>query len=196
AASQAEGLHDFGDGAFLEPLSRLLDSIHGEARLHPVGRLITKGRIVAALRTRLRAEALIARHPEILSMPIEAPIVIAGLQRTGTTMLHRLLAQDPGLRALASWEALEPVAALDARNPDGARVRNARIAEQGLRYMAPEFFAIHPTEALAPEEEVMLLDLSFLSTVPEATLHVPSFARWLEEQDQRPAYEYLRRMLQ
>src|SRR5690606_7927756 len=94
------------------------------------------------------------------------------------------------------WEALEPVAAIDARNPDGARVRNARIAEQGLRYMAPEFFAIHPTEALAPEEEVMLLDLSFLSTVPEATLHVPSFARWLEEQDQRPAYEYLRRMLQ
>ncbi|MBC7174568.1 MAG: sulfotransferase, partial [Polyangiaceae bacterium] len=124
--------------------------------------------------------------------------VIAGLQRTGTTMLHRLLSEDPGLRALYSWEALSPVPADRAPRDSSreARILAARLAENGLRYMAPEFFAIHPAEALAPEEEVILLDFSFLSTVPEATLNVPTYSRWLETQDQTPAYEYLRRMLQ
>ncbi len=197
-ASRATKLTDFGDPRFVEPLEVLLESIHREAKLHAVGRLITKGRLVAALKTRLRAEALIKRHPEILDVKVEAPIVIAGLQRTGTTMLHRLLSQDPGLRALYSWEAISPVPAerpskLVKRDP---RVLAAKVAENGLRYMAPEFFAIHPAEALAPEEEVILLDLAFLSTVPEATLDVPTYSRWLETQDQTPAYEYLKRMLQ
>ncbi len=49
--------------------------------------------------------------------------------------------------------------------------------------MAPDFFAIHPVEADAPEEDVLLLDYSFLSTVPEATLRVPTYAHWLEQQD-------------
>ncbi len=197
-ASRATKLTDFGDPRFVEPLEVLLESIQKEAKLHAVGRLITKGRIVGALKTRLRAEALIAKHPEILDVRIDAPIVIAGLQRTGTTMLHRLLAQDPGLRALYSWEALSPVpeGKPTASRREDPRIRAAKLAENGLRYMAPEFFAIHPAEALAPEEEVVLLDLAFLSTVPEATLDVPTYSRWLETQDQTPAYEHLRRMLQ
>jgi hypothetical protein len=50
-------------------------------------------------------------------------------------------------------------------------------------------------EADAPEEDVLLLDYAFLSTVPEATLRVPTYSRWLEEQDHRPAYEYMKRLL-
>src|SRR5690606_24126968 len=178
-ASRATGLADFGDPRLVTPLDVPLESITGEARLHPDGRLIANGRNVNALKTRRRAEALIAAHPEILEVPIEAPIVIAGLQRTGTTMLHRLLAQDPGVRALYSWEALNPVPMrkLPFLRED-PRVHSALLAERGLRYMAPEFFAIPPAEARSPEEEVVILDLAFLSTVPEATLHVPTYAAW------------------
>jgi hypothetical protein len=57
-----------------------------------------------------------------------------------------------------------------------------------LRYMAPEFFAIHPVEHRCAEEEILLLDMSFLSTVPEATMLVPEYSAWLERQDQEPAY--------
>jgi hypothetical protein len=191
-ARRRTGLADFGDGSFREPLAVLVRSIEREARLHPVGMRITRGRLVAVLENRLRVQGVLTRHPEILREPVEAPLVIAGLQRTGTTLLHRLLAAHPGLRSLASWEALYPAPDLGR----GARIRKAKVAELGLRVLAPEFFAIHPVEAHAPEEDVLLLDMSFLSTVPEATLRVPGYARWLEAQDTTAAYRYMKRILQ
>lgn len=201
AACRAEGLDDLG-APDLGPLDVLIASIDAEAHLHPVGRRITADRLVGVLRNRLRTNEILRRHPSILSRPITRPIVITGLQRTGTTHLHRLLAADPDARALRSWEALNP-APFDVRAfvpgqgaADARRQRFARTAERGLRWMAPDFFAVHPVEADAPEEEVLLLDQSLLSTVPEATLRVPSFSAWLEQQDQHPAYETLRRQLQ
>jgi hypothetical protein len=86
-------------------------------------------------------------------------------------------------------------ARLGAPRDRDPRIRAAVLAEQGLKVMAPQFFAIHPVEARAPEEEVILLDLAFRSTAPEATMHVPSYARWLETSDSVPAYRYLERML-
>jgi len=197
AARKKSGLQRFDDEAFREPLAMLLDSVEREAALTPLGRFITGSRIVGVLCNRLRAQALFERHPQILDEPITAPLFIVGLQRTGTTMLHRLLAADPGLRALLSWEALNP-APLTRRpwHRRDPRMRTAEVAERALAYLAPDFFAIHPVEAHAPEEEVILLDYSFLSTVAEATLHVPSYAAWLERQDQTPAYAYLKKLLQ
>lgn len=201
AATLETKLSDLGPDDLLTPLEVLCRSVEEEARLHPLGRLIVHGRLKGALKTRLRAEAIFKEHPGIEQLPIEAPIVIAGLQRTGTTMLHRLLASDPRVRSLASWEALAPVPNSSSRNKRIARdrdprIRSAKLAEFGLRVMAPEFFAIHPVEAHAPEEEIILLDLSFRSTTPEATMHVPSYARFLESDDPLPAYRYLKRMMQ
>ncbi len=192
-ARKRTGLSSFGDEGFREPLERLLDSISNEAQLTPIGRMITRGRLVGLLSNKLYVQAAIEKHPEIVEAPVQAPLVIAGLQRTGTTMLHRLIAQDPGIRSLPSWEALNPVPRPGRRD---RRVQHAVMAEKGLAYMAPAFFAIHPVESTAPEEEVILLDQSFLSTAPEATMYVPSYAAWLENQDQRPAYRELKRMLQ
>ena len=61
--------------------------------------------------------------------------------------------------------------------------------------MAPGFFAIHPVEHNAPEEDILLLDASFMSTTPEATMHVPSYAEWLERTDQDIAYAYFIKLL-
>ena len=41
----------------------------------------------------------------------------------------------------------------------------------------------------------MLLDLNFMSQAPEATMHVPTYSRWLEGQDQTQTYEYFRTVL-
>ncbi|HXC52008.1 MAG TPA: sulfotransferase [Candidatus Limnocylindrales bacterium] len=194
AARRSTGLSDFGDERFRVPLAVLLDSLESEARLHTVGRLITKARLVAALATRLRMRDYVVRHPQILQSQLPPPVVIAGLQRTGTTMLHRLLASDPRLRAVLSWEGMAPI-------PSGGRLKvdtryaKARASERALAYMAPAFFAIHPVEASAPEEDVLLLDCTFMSTTPEATLHVPTYASWLETQDHTAAYEDFRTLL-
>jgi NAD(P)-dependent dehydrogenase (short-subunit alcohol dehydrogenase family) len=196
-ARTSAGLDDLGDDSFREPLGRLVRAIESEARLNPLGRRIMGGRLVSLLESRLRLVAFAEAHPELNSLQLQRPIVIAGLQRTGTTMLHRLLAADPRTRSLASWEALAPTP-LPGEGDRGShrRKRAAKLAEVGLRTLSPEFFAIHPVEADAPEEDVLLMDLSFTSQAPEATLHVPSYARWLESQDLEPSYRFLKTALQ
>jgi hypothetical protein len=193
-ARRKSGLDDFGGEDIVTPLRVLVKSIEEEARLNPFGRFVTRSRLVSALENRLRAERWFKLHPEILEQELLPMTVITGLQRTGTTMLHRLLAADPGTRALLSWEALNP-APLFRTGEREKRIKSAKTSENALAYIAPDFFAVHPVEAEAPEEDVLLLDFSFLSTVPEATLRVPAYSRWLEEQDQRPAYEYMRKLM-
>ena len=212
-ARRRAGLWSFGDPTLPDRLRLLVDAVVAEARLHPLGRWMFRENTVRVLVNRLRMEDDWARHPEIASLPIVRPVFVAGLQRTGTTVLHRLLASDPARRCLPSWEAVN-IAPLPARRPgDGngngtgngtgnghrgatdRRLGTARFAERAVRFMAPDFFAIHPVEAEAPEEDVLLFEYALWSTVPEAMMHVPSFSAWLERQDHREAYRFYARVL-
>ena len=194
-ARRKTGLHDLGKDFWDEPLERLIESLNKEARLHPIGYFISNKRLMNLLNVRLRAEHLFKKYPEILEQEIYPPLVIAGLQRTGTTKLHRLLTADPDNRVLRSWEALNPAPFNLSGKGQDKRIRIARTSEKALRLMTPGFFAIHPVEHLAPEEDILLLDVSFLSTTPEATTHVPSYSSWLERTDQSYAYDYGSRLL-
>ena len=195
AARKNTGLTDLGKHFWDEPLERLIDSINKEARLHPIGRFISKKRLENLLSVRLRAEDWFKKHPEILEQQLYPVNIIIGLQRTGTTKLHRMLASDPDTRALLSWEAINP-APLNGDLKTGAeRIKMAKMSEKALKLMSPGFFAIHPVEHLAPEEDVLLLDVSFLSTTAEATMHVPSYSAWLEKTDQSMAYEYMAKLM-
>jgi len=194
AARRHEGLHDLGDPDPTEPLAVLCAALEREAHLTPMGRLIQRQRIIGSLRARLRVRAAEAAGKVA---PIGPPIVIAALQRTGTTLLHRLLASDPGLRAMRSWEALNPAPFVPAEfRGEDSRKRVARRAQDAVKWLAPDFFAVHPIDADAPEEDVLLLDQALISTVPEATLHVPTYAAWVEAADPTPAYDYLRTSLE
>jgi hypothetical protein len=194
-ARKNTGLWDLGKDFWDEPLDRLLYSINHEAQLHPIGRFITKKRLENLISVRLRAEDWFKIHPGILEEELYPVMVIIGLQRTGTTKLHRMLASDPDTRALLSWEALNPAPLNGDLRSGKERIKMAKMSERALKIMSPGFFAIHPVEHLAPEEDVLLLDISFLSTTPEATMHVPSYAAWLEATDQSPAYEYAVKMM-
>ena len=196
AARKRTGLSDFGDDWFLQPLDVLVKSINEEANLTTAGYVVQRARIVSALSTRLRAQQLICKHPEILDLDLGRIVLICGLQRTATTKLHRLIAADPGMRALSAWEALNPVPLPgDAPGDPQQRLREAQRAERTLSWLAPEFSAVHPIGHDAPEEDVFLLDLSFMSQSPEATMHVPTYSAWLEHQDHTKSYEYLFTML-
>ena len=196
AARRKTGLSDFGDDWFMEPLQILVESINSEARLTPLGTRIQHSRIVSALAIRLRAEQLLREHPEIFDLDLGKILLIAGLQRTATTTLHRLLAADPGTRALNAWELLNPVP-LDGEATEAPRrrMRQAKRAARAIGFLAPDFRTVHPLAHDAPEEDVLLLDLSFMSQAPEAAMHVPSYSRWLEAQDHTRCYAYLLTML-
>ncbi len=194
AAIKSAGVDDFGKDFMDEPLDKMLWSINHEANLHPAGIFISRERIVNLLANRLRAEYYFKKHPEILEQELYPVWMIAGLQRTGTTKLQRLSNADPNNRVLASWEALNPAPFLNDRN-NNKRIKKARTAEKALKFMAPGFFAIHPVEHMAPEEDILLLDITFMSTTTEATMHVPSYASWLEKTDQTYAYEYAAKLM-
>jgi hypothetical protein len=201
AARRAERLDRFDDEAALRvPLERLLDALAGEARLTAFGKLMTREKLLGSLRVRLRAQAWFERHPEIRATPLARPIFVTGLQRSGTTLLQRLLGRLPGARSIAAWEAFEPAPELDWQRgtPPAADPRFARTrrAERWMQRLSPDLFAVHPMDAAAPEEEAVLMDHGWLSQVSEVSYHVPSYRAWYEAQDQTPAYEWLTRAMQ
>jgi len=201
AARRKTRLDDFGDPDYLPRLELLCRSLETEADLSPFGRLLARGLLVGLLTTRLRLEELRKRHPEIATEPLERPIVIAGLPRTGTTHLHNLLAQIPELRTLPYWESLEPIAAsaLDGAASgakEDPRIDRCRKALVAIGYVMPHFAAMHEMTADGPHEEIQLLAVDFASMLFEATYHVPSYAEWYKSADHTPSYRYLRRLLQ
>jgi hypothetical protein len=196
-AKARTGLSDFGDPSFREPLERLLRSMSEEGRLHAVGRATQRERVIGLLVNRLRAEAAFAAHPEIADEVIAAPVVIVGLPRTGTTLLHRMMAADPRLLALRWWESRHPAPFEGADGlGDAERIAAAEAEVAAIVEAAPEIVAAHPMDAHAADEEIMLLEHSFFSANSEAYVEVPGFSRWLADQDQTPGYRYLRRLLQ
>ncbi|MBW2271160.1 MAG: sulfotransferase [Deltaproteobacteria bacterium] len=198
AARRSAGLHDFVDGSFREPMRRMLHSLEAEGALHPLGRVTIRESLVRALVNRLRLEDLCDRHSQIAETPVAKPVFVVGLQRTGTTMLQRMLTCEPRLRAMPAWEGLNPAPfpkRLDRHGRD-PRIRLAKTAERALRYLSPELFAVHPVEAEEPEEDIHLLDVSFVSPAIDAIARVPSYQAWFREVDQLPAYRYMRRLIQ
>ncbi|MFW0794449.1 sulfotransferase [Gordonia sp. CPCC 205515] len=196
-AVKATGLPWVADPQVDEALDVLTSSIIDDARLSTFGALVIRARLHGILTTRLRVAELIRTHPEIRDIEITPPIVIAGLQRSGTTMLHRLIGADPQMRSVGSWEVIHLLPRKHEKpGAPRARIAQTKGAELALRYLNPHFFAIHAVEADGPEEDVLLQEYSILSQVPEAMLSVPSYAAWLQRQDMHQSYEYLRTLLQ
>ena len=196
AARKQAGETELSQAPLMEPLSRLCDALIAEANLSPFGRIVQTTRLKMLLVNRLRLDALMAKHPEILEQPDPHVLLIAGLARTGTTFLHRVLAQDPMARSLPSWEALAPAPLPGEPAGDPSkRIKRGRSANKMMMWLAPDFTAVHPVDAEQPEEDILLLDLTMMSQTAEAVTYVPSYSAWLESVDHRPAYAYLRDVL-
>ena len=195
-AREKAGLQDFGDESFREPLGVLLDSLENEAKLNDIGRGTQHGRIVDSLATRLMTEDYIRRHPEILEEDLGEAIVIVGLARTGTTRLHRLLGSGPAFQVAQWWEVRYPApfAGSDWRS-HAPRIAAAHAEVKATLEAVPALATVHPWDPEGADEEVMLLEHTFLSWVPESGAHVPSYQRWLDDQDLTEAYRYLARFL-
>lgn len=197
-AQRLVGLSDFGGPPdVVEPFTRLVDALNREARLSAAGRAGRRQGLLRVLVNRLRIQQRLHEHPEILDEKIEGPIVILGLARSGTTKLHRMIAADDQLQSLPLWKMMSPIGGLrGGPETDAERVRRAEQSVAFMRSVHPAFYAAHPMEARAPDEEVFLMELTFLGNLHAHGNEVPSYQAWSLRQSYRDWYAYLRRMLQ
>lgn len=161
-AQEITGLRDFGDfdGDWRGRLEALVAAIESEANLSVIGRLQTRQEILRSLETRLFMTRQLADHPAILDEVIEAPIIVTGQGRSGTSILFELLALDPDARSIAAWEATNPVPQTD----DRARLMAQTECEQELwADIQPEYATVHEHRSDLPVECITAMLPSFAS---------------------------------
>ncbi|MDQ1508980.1 MAG: hypothetical protein QOG50_824 [Actinomycetota bacterium] len=191
------GLDNFGSDSFREGLSVYCESVTSEAQLNELGTIAIRGNVVGTLANRLRVVDWAQQHPDVHTERIDAPLVVIGMFRAGTTFLSYLLEQDRRNRALLRWEAgdsVPPPTPSDFRS--GPRVEAARAGNDMLEQINPRIRAIHHEEPDGPTECITLMSQDYKSLSWEAISNVPAYGRWLLEVDQRSAYEYHRLALQ
>ncbi|MCF2529653.1 sulfotransferase family protein [Yinghuangia soli] len=192
------GLSDFGADDFHEPLDLLLRDLEEHARLTPLGRWQTYRYLLRLLRVRLQIQDLASRDPGVLRERIEAPLFVVGAPRTGTSILHALLAQDPAHRVPEGWELLLPVPPPPADPEAFAADPRILAADHELRFfdqVTGTLDAIHVYGARLPKECLSAHSFAFRSQEFPARYHLPNYTAWLLDCDMAPAYEYHRRVL-
>ena len=198
AAVAKTGLSDFGDDGFREPLDVLCTAFRTEAGLSGPGIVSNHALLVQLLANRLLIQDLLRRHPEIHDVRIEAPIVVCGLPRTGTTHLHNLMAADPALRSLPYWESLEPVLPESEQPAPGEtdpRIARTAVALDFVNTSMPYFKRMHEMTVDHVHEEIQLLAIDFSTMLFETTSAMPSWRDYYLAHDQTPHYEYMRTVL-
>jgi hypothetical protein len=196
-ARAAARLDDFGGDDFLAGL-RALCAAYELPAWSEKGRTRNRRRLVNLLTTRLKVEAALAQHPEILARPVTQPVVLTGLPRSGTSALFSLLGADPAARPLRLWETQcpDPIA-LPAGAPDPRRAAIDAYYAQG-REKRPEFTKIHFTSADTPEECVLLHAYAMHGVQMGVEVLLEPYASWYQAEtaDLRALYAYQRRMMQ
>lgn len=195
AASAKAKSDDYGDMWFLEPLGVLVESLNSEARLSELGFQMTERRLTALLVDRLRLRAYQAEHPEVHDERVHLAAEICGLPRTGSTLLHRLLAASPQLTSTASWECSYPLPFPGEVDGEVRKGKAKKMMEMFLE-LSPDFADIHTVSWDQPEEDILLLDRTFTAMSWDSFYWVPTYGVWLRSYDQGKAYGELRQWLQ
>jgi len=197
-ARAATGLADFGAMDFLPRLQLLCDEWGSDAGLNNLGRLGLRNKLLLFAKNRLLIRDLLKRHPEIHDVEIRAPIIVAGLPRSGTTHLLNLMAADRRLRALPLWESYEPLPLPGEQPlPDGSDPRYRRCAEQWqtMQQMTPLLAAMHPMHPDHIHEELELMGPDYASYNFEWLCMCPRWRDHYYATDQTPHYEYMKTVL-
>ena len=162
------------------------------------------GDIVFELSRFLRNNAELTRerqqHPEIEREEIVRPVFIVGINRTGTTYLHRLMSRDKRFWVLRLYEYDEPVlstgeyATIAGTPDDSRRARTEEVLHASGVLKIVE--GVHDYNVDEPEEDYPIFRMAFLAWVDTARFHIPEYGRWLVANGSGDAYAYHRRIMQ
>ena len=195
-ASAQTGLSDFGEQDYRERMSVLLRAFGELPNFTAFGHTYAFSLMLTFLKGRLRVVDHLKRHPQIFDIEVTAPLVIAGLPRTGTTHLHSLLAADPALRSLPYWEAQEPLPPPGEEGTIEPRRQRTGDALSISNTLMPYFQLMHEMTIDHIHEDIGLMVQDFASGFFTTLTHLPRWSDYLRDNDQTPGYQFLRMMLQ
>ena len=196
AARAGTGLDDFGGDSWRPHFDVLVAALEGEADLTTVGRLVARTELLRALRERLLLAARWAADPTILDEAVEAPVFVVGTGRSGTSILHELLALDPGNRVPLTWELLHPAEAVGSPDEQAAARGAGDAVHRAWGDLQPAYETMHHNAGDEPNECIFATMLEFLSDQWGGTYEIPTYSGHLVAADQTGAYRYHRRVLQ
>lgn len=198
AATARTGLSDFGPEDFLERLALLSAEWRADPDMNTAMRLSLFGYLLRYASNRLLLQSHWKKHPAVLETGIRAPIIVAGLPRSGTTHLVNLLAADRRYRSLPLWESYEPLPLPgEPMLPDGTDPRYARCMQawEGMKSTLPLLAAMHPMHPDHIHEELELMGPDFASYNFEWLSPSPRWRDHYYAHDQEPHYRYMRDVL-
>jgi hypothetical protein len=185
-AEKNTGLNDFGDPYHREGLEVLLQSFDKDANLHFFGKFITRMVLINYLTQRLLFVEAQKRSPDIFRSKLNAPFIITGIPRSGTTFLHRMIADDPRNTGVPFWRLFRPFPTPGKRD---IRQLTTRWELKLRRPIFPEMDTKHFIRENQEEECIWMMGLTLNSIVFWVIAPVSSFAEWLQSQDRTKYYQ-------
>jgi hypothetical protein len=198
ARERTGGLSDFGETPFAGPLGILVHSLAADGMLNGMGKAMARERLTRHAVNRLNYVEDRKRNPGIARERIVKPVFIIGFPRTGTTILHDILAQDPANRAPLTWEVMFP-----SPPPDKAtfwtdpRIEACQATFPAMDRTIPAFEAMHPMGARLSQECVTMMCDAMCTPLFHNRFRVPSYQDWVDtEADWGHVYDFHKRQLQ
>lgn len=199
-AQNNTGLNEVDSDSWRPGLAIILDELNSSPAFAPHGRDYVISDAVKALSRRLKVHDYIKAHPEILDAPVQRPLFVLGMPRTGTTVISYLLDQDPARRSLLHWECLDPVppATTDTLRTDPRCLALVAERDQLLEMArAANMSMPHWEDADGPTEDMFIHNQDFKGLSWDSFMASPRYAEWLiNNADMTSAYQYQKRYLQ
>jgi hypothetical protein len=196
AAQPATGLQRFDSESFREGLGVLLADAN-KVNYPETGVARFRDALIGALSTRLKSTAYLEQRPELLRRPIERPVFVFGIPRTGTTLLSNLLAADPARRSPLTWEVDDPVPppTTDMLYTDPRALARLDM-ERKMLAAHPEAGKYYRSSATYPNECMFFISHDFKALIWEGRGKLPAYRDWLFQTDLGSTYRYHKRFLQ
>lgn len=179
-------------------LRELVKSINEEARPNSFGALAVKGLFERTLYGRFMIEKVLEENPEIETSEIKEPVFIIGMPRTGTTILHALMHEDPAHRSPLAWECLLPYPVPTPESfYDNEQLKTITKEFRQLFKLVPDFLRKHYMATDSPQECLSINAFDFNSFQTSAQLYVPSYMDWFAHRaDRLSTMRFHKRFLQ
>ena len=176
-AERESGAYGLADDGLRQRVATMIDWINqrGPYSIDQIAAM--RRQLQHLLVNRLRLAADRQRYPGIAEAKIERPIFVIGFARSGTTLLHSLLAEDPDVVAPMAWHSRMLSPPPGATPVCAGRIAFAqRFVEQWID-MCPAQLVMHPyadkgAYQLIEDEELLTLD--FRNAYPSLLYKVPT----------------------